>query len=78
MNRKIRIIWDFHGNAAEGTARHHLEHLMEFMTKNKIEVINSGTSSAADYHHLAFLTINEVDIKIVRDALKPHRALVME
>jgi len=78
VNRKIRIIWDFHGNTAEGTARHHLRHLQEFMEKNNLALIDSGLSSSADFHHLAFITVNEVDVKIVRDALKPHRALVME
>jgi len=78
VNRKIRIIWDFHGNSAEGTAKHHLRHLLQFMEKNNLELLDSGLSSAADYHHLAYITINETDVKVVRDALKPHRALVVE
>ena len=78
MNRKIKIIWDFHGNSADGTAKHHLVHLREFMQKNNLELLDSGVRSAEDFHHLAFITIREQDVKVVRDALKPHRALVVE
>ena len=78
MNRKIRIIWDFHGAKAQGTAEHHVRHLIGFMEKEKLSLIDSGVSSAADNHFMAYITVNEIDVRIIRDALKPHRALVME
>lgn len=78
MNRKIKLIWDFYGDKAEKTAMHHEIHLKEFMEKNQMERLDSGTDSAADFHFFAYLTIPEKDVKIVRDALKPHRAFVVE
>jgi len=77
MNRQIKIIWDFFGKDAEGTAKHHLRHLLEFLTKNNISLIASGIGSEADFHFLAYLTVNESDVKLLRDALKPHRAFVV-
>lgn len=78
MNRKIKIIWDFYGDKAEKTALHHEIHLGEFMAKHELEKLDSGVSSAADFHFFAYLTIHEKDVKIIRDALKPHRAFVVE
>lgn len=78
MNRKIKLLWDFYGDKAEKTAQHHEIHLKEFMEKNQLETLNSGVSSAADFHFFASITILEKDVKTVRDALKPHRAFVVE
>ncbi|MBI3134690.1 MAG: hypothetical protein HYZ14_08470 [Bacteroidetes bacterium] len=78
MSRKIKIIWDFYGDKAEKTAIHHEIHLREFMDKHKLELLDSGVSSAADFHFMAYLTIPEKDVKIIRDALKPQRAFVVE
>lgn len=78
MNRKIRIIWDFHGPKAQGTAEHHVRHLLTFMEKEKLVLIDSGVASAADNHFMAYITVHEHDVILIRDTLKPHRALVME
>ena len=78
MNRKIKIIWDFYGDRAEKTALHHEVHLREFMERNSLEMLASGVSSAADFHFMAYVTVQEKDVKVVRDALKPHRAFVVE
>lgn len=76
MSRYIRLVWDFFGETADGTAKHHLIHLEEFMTKEKIEYFNQGVDSKGELHALAFITVQETDVKILRDALKPHRAFV--
>lgn len=76
MNREITLIWDFHGDDAMGTAEHHVKHLESFMEKEKITFLRSFTQSNADFHCMACLTVEEKDVFIVRDALKPHRAVV--
>ncbi len=78
MNRKIRLIWDFHGGDSQGTAEHHVRHLNQFMEREKIEIIRSFVDSADVFHHMACLTVNEKDVIVLRDALKPNRALVVE
>ena len=76
-NRKIKVIWDFYGDRAEKTAEHHLIHLREFMQKHQLELLDSGTGSAADFHTLVYLTVHEKDVKTIRDAVKPERAFVV-
>jgi hypothetical protein len=78
VSRKIKVLWDFYGDKAEKTALHHEVHLREFMTKHNLELLNSGVNSAADFHFMAYITVHEKDVKTVRDALKPHRAFVVE
>ncbi len=73
MNRKIKLLWDFRGPDAKETAKHHTIHLKEFA------VIENLTYHDVDIHELnpmlcsAFITVNEKDMKVFRDALKPHR-----
>lgn len=76
MNRKIRLIWDFYGETAEGTAKHHVIHLEEFMQREKCTYYNQGIDTKADLHALAYITVDEKDVTMLRDALKPNRAFV--
>jgi hypothetical protein len=78
MNRKIRLIWDFHGQDSKGTAEHHVIHLKEFMERENFELLRTAVLSNADIHHMACMTVQEKDIPVLRDALKPHRAVVVE
>ncbi len=76
MNRKIRLVWDFYGETAEGTAQHHVVHLKEFMEREKLDYFNEGIDSNVELHCLAYMTVSEKDVKILRDALRPNRAFV--
>lgn len=78
MNRKIRLIWDFNGVDSEGTAEHHVKHLIQFMEREELECLRTAVFSANDMHHMACMTVCEKDVKIIRDTLKPHRAFVVE
>tara|TARA_B110000037_G_scaffold213293_1_gene267574 strand:- start:17540 stop:17785 length:246 start_codon:yes stop_codon:yes gene_type:complete len=76
VSRKIRLIWDFYGETADGTAKHHVIHLEEFMEREKLTHFNCGTDSNGDLHAYAYMTVAEGDVKILRDALRPNRAFV--
>jgi hypothetical protein len=76
VNRKIRLIWDFYGESAEGTAKHHVIHLKEFMEREKLDFFSEGTNSNAELHSSAYMTVQEKDVTIIRDALRPNRAFV--
>jgi len=78
MNRKIRLIWDFHGGDSQGTAEHHVRHLKQFMERENIDCHRFFVDSADDLHNMACMTVNEKDVVILRDSLKPNRALVVE
>ncbi|MDG2150702.1 MAG: hypothetical protein P8K12_00565, partial [Polaribacter sp.] len=69
MSKKIKLLWDFRGEDAKETAKHHTIHLKEFASIEKL------TFYAIDIHEknpmlvAAFITIDEKDMKIYRDAL---------
>ena len=73
MNKKIKLIWDFRGTQAHKIAEHHCVHLKEFATKENLDFIEAGFMLVTEMHSIAFITVAEKDMKIFRDALKPHR-----
>jgi len=74
--RKIKLIWDFRGPAAEKTAAHHEVHLKEFLHSENLSLDITGMTRINEMHSLAFLVVEENEMLKVRDALKPHRAEV--
>ncbi|WP_459212300.1 hypothetical protein [Aquimarina rhabdastrellae] len=73
MGRKIKLIWDFRGPAAEKTAIHHVIHLKEFIVAEKITLDITGHQVLNDMHSIAYMVVTEETMKPIRDALKPHR-----
>lgn len=74
--RKIKLIWDFRGQAAVKTAEHHEIHLKEFLDKENYPLQITGFTEINDMYAIAFLVVEEKDMIIFRDALKPHRGEV--
>lgn len=73
MNRKIKLIWDFKGPEGLETAKHHCIHLKEFAQIESLTFHEVMQQQLNEMHSIAFITVNEIDMKIFRDALKPHR-----
>ena len=69
----IKLLWDFRGPGAKGTAEHHVIHLNEFATRENIENRGAGTTEHSEVFWSAWLCVPEADMLKVRDALKPHR-----
>lgn len=78
MNKKIKLIWDFRGPAAQQTAAHHEKHLKEYVTMETLHLDITGHTDYSDVHSIAFLVVNESEMIQVRDALKPHRGEIYE
>ena len=76
LMRKIKLIWDFRGPASKKTAEHHLIHLKEYIDINNLDITITGVENYGDMHNLAFMVVNESEMKPLRDALKPHRGQV--
>ena len=74
--RKLKLIWDFRGPNSSKTAEHHETHLKEYIKLEKLNISITGYQNISDMHAIAFLVIDEQDMKPVRDALKPHRGQV--
>ncbi|MBV7268652.1 hypothetical protein [Winogradskyella luteola] len=74
--RKLKLIWDFRGPASQKTAEHHLVHLREYIKMNELSITITGVEIINDMHSLAFLVVDESEMKSIRDALKPHRGQI--
>ena len=74
--RKLKLIWDFRGPEALKIAEHHEIHLKDYISIQKLDITITGTQKMNDMHVIAFLVVNEQDMKPIRDALKPHRGQV--
>lgn len=76
--RKIKLIWDFRGPDAKQTAIHHTKHLEEYAV---IENLNSFGIDITERNPMlcsAFVIVQEDQMKIFRDALKPHRGEIAQ
>jgi len=74
--RQLKLIWDFRGPNALLTAKHHDIHLKEYIAIEKLNITITGVETLSDMHTIAFLVVDEADMKPIRDALKPHRGQV--
>ena len=73
MNRKLKLIWDFRGPSSQKTAEHHCIHLKEFAQIEKLHFYNIDFTILSEMHTIAFITVDEINMKPFRDVLKPHR-----
>ena len=78
MDRKIRLLWDFRGEDAKETAKHHTIHLKEFATLEKLAFHEIGVLEVSPMLSSAFIIVDESTMKIYRDALKPHRGEIVD
>jgi hypothetical protein len=73
LNRKIKLIWDFRGPESLKIAEHHCVHLNEFVISEALAFHEIDAIEISDYYSIAFIVVNEKDMLIFRDALKPNR-----
>ena len=73
LERKIKLLWDFRGPDALETAKHHTIHLKEFATIENLPFHEIDIKELNPMLFAAFIVVNESDMKVYRDALKPHR-----
>lgn len=76
--RKLKLIWDFRGPDALKIAEHHTIHLKEYITIEKLNLNITGFETLSELHAIAYLIVNENEMRTVRDALKPHRGQIYE
>jgi len=73
MNRKIKLLWDFRGEDASETAKHHTIHLKEFATLEQLHFYEIDVSETNPMLVSAFIVVDETDMRTFRDVLKPQR-----
>lgn len=74
--RKLKFIWDFRGPSSQKTAEHHLIHLKEYIALNNLNITVTGVEVLNEMHTIAYIVVDESEMKPLRDALKPHRGQV--
>ena len=70
---RVKMIWDFRGPNAQKIAAHHKIHLDEFIQKEKLKDIITGTEIISEMHHTAIMIVYPNDVMALRAILKPHR-----
>jgi len=75
--RELKLIWDFYGPRAQGTAEHHAAHVSEFVRREGVSG-TTGAECAAPGHWSAWLIVSEAVALRFRTALKPNRAVLAE
>ena len=78
MERLIKLIWDFRGPDAEKIADHHVIHLREFVAIEKLPLTLIDKQVLSDVHSIAYLVVNDEQMRTSRDVLKPHRGELYE
>ena len=78
MSKKIKLIWDFRGQAAAKTAEHHEIHLKEYIIAENYNLNNTGFEIINDMYAIAYIVVEEKDMIQFRDILKPHRGEYFE
>lgn len=73
LDRKIKLIWDFKGPAAQRTAEHYVVHLKEYIFNEELKYDIVESKKISDMHSMVFLVVAEFEMPQVRDDLKPHR-----
>jgi hypothetical protein len=70
--KKIKLIWEFFGDDALETAKHHAVHLEEYCKKADIEK-HGCASEMKESHAEAYLIVDQSNMITVRDTLRPKR-----
>lgn len=76
--RKLKLIWDFRGPDALHIAKHHTIHLKEYVVIENLYVTIIDYEAISEVHAIAFMVVNESDMKPIRDTLKPHRGQIYQ
>ncbi len=73
MVMHVRIIWDFFGPDAKGTAKHQIHHVHELFERESITYYASGVGTAQKNHAMSWVEIDLEEEEPVSKALKPNR-----
>ena len=78
LDRKIKVIWDFRGPAAENTAAHYAKHLREYTFNEELKYDIVGYQKISEAHSLTFLVVAEFELPQVKQDLRPHRGEIYQ
>lgn len=77
MERTIKFIWDYFGEAAFKTAEHHKIHLQEFAEQKSLKLQETGVEEVGENHVVAYLLLYENEALENKEILRPHKAYII-
>ena len=72
--KDLKFVWEFFGSDSEQLAKHHLNHLEEFLVKEDIIFSKIGTTKESLNFSYSFVILNSSYLEIIKLSLKPHKA----
>ncbi len=72
MSRKIKLIWDFRGEASAKTAEHHEIHLKKYIVIEKFAINIADFDIINEMHAFTLMIVTDENRITVSDALKSH------
>ena len=72
--KDLKFVWEFFGSDSEQLAKHHLNHLKEFLFKEEIIFSNIGSTKESLNFAYSFVMLNSSYLEIIKSSLKPHKA----
>ena len=70
----LKFVWEFYGSDSEQLAKHHLNHLEEFLTKEEIIFTKIGATIESLNFSYSFVVLSTSYLEIIKSTLKPHKA----
>ncbi len=71
---KLRFVWEFFGPDSKQLSLHHLNHLREFLLKENIADLGTGTESDSENLSYSYVILEESCLELIKSSLKPHKA----
>ena len=71
---KLRFVWEFFGPDSKQLSFHHLNHLREFLSKENIADLGSGTESNFENLSCSYIILEDSYLEIIKSSLRPHKA----
>ena len=71
---KLRFVWEFFGPDCKQLSLHHLNHLREFLSKENIADLGSGTESDSENLSCSYVILEDSYLEIIKSSLRPHKA----
>ena len=72
--KSLKFVWEFFGSDSEQLAKHHLNHLKEFLVKEKIIFSKIGATKESLNFSYSFVVLSASYLEIIKLSLKPHKA----
>ena len=72
--KDLKFVWEFFGSDSEQLAKHHLNHLEEFLVKEEIIFSKIGASKESLNFSYSFVVLSTSNLEIIKSSLKPHKA----